>query len=204
MKKNLVIIHGAGVRSYKIMTEKWVPYIKNELGAGFEITCPRMPNPQFPQYSSWRTTIKNTLSKIEGPLILVGHSLGGTLLLKYLTEEKVSQEILGLYFIASPYFSEDKGWNYQDFFINIGPDKLLGNYPVYSYHSTDDAIVPVGHQGFYASKFPQTIVRTLEGHGHEYKMEEFKEIIQDIKQLSRLWSERPEAQSRKQDSNEVR
>jgi hypothetical protein len=31
------------------------------------------------------------------------------------------------------------------------------------------AIVPVDHQGIIASHFPNAVVRTLAGHGHEYK-----------------------------------
>jgi predicted alpha/beta hydrolase family esterase len=188
MKANLLIVHGAGVRSFRIMSEKWVPYIKKQLGPEYHVVCPEMPNPQFPQYALWREKIKSTIAKLKGPLILVGHSLGGTLLLKYISEEKIQNQILGLYFIASPYFSEDKGWNYQDFFIHKSPNELLGEFPLYSYHSTDDAVVPVSHQGFFAKRFPQTIVRTLSGHGHEYNMSEFKEIIQDIRQISRFKS----------------
>lgn len=183
MKANLLIIHGAGVRSYKVMAEKWVPYIKKQLGPEYNVVCPEMPNPQFPQYKLWRETIKNTIAKLHGPLILVGHSLGGTLLLKYLTQEKIHNQILGMYFVASPYFSETKGWNYADFFIHKSPDDLLGDYPIYSYHSTDDPVVPVHHQGYFSEQFKEAIVRTLSGHGHEYNMKEFKEIIEDIKQL---------------------
>lgn len=189
MKVNLLIIHGAGPRSYGMMTEKWVPFLKKALGNDFQVFCPPMPNPQFPQYSGWRDTIKETVSQIKGPLILVGHSLGGTILWKYLTEEAIPNQILGLYLIASPYFSFDQGWNFQDFFIHKNPSELLNQFPVYSYHSTDDDIVPISHQGFIASKLPQAVVRTLSGHGHEYNRKEFKEIIQDIKQLqhSKLW-----------------
>lgn len=180
MKKTILIIHGAGVRAYRIMHEKWVPYLQKSLDSSYKIICPRMPNPQFPQYASWRKVLNRTLHDIEGPLILIGHSLGGTVLLKYLTEEMVENPIKGLYLIASPYFSSDKGWNYQDFFIHKNPTELLSQFPVTSYHSDDDQTVPISHQGFIASKFPQFVVKTLSGHGHEFDKKEFREIIDDI------------------------
>ena len=186
MKTTILIIHGAGDRSYQIMTQKWVPYLQKSLGSGFEIVAPEMPHPKFPMYSKWKATIQKTLLKIEGPVILIGHSLGGTILLKYLTEEAVLNPVVGLYLVASPYFSGERGWNYQDFFIHKDPGELLRQFPVYSYHSTDDQIVPVSHQGFYANRIPSAVVRTLSGHGHEYSKKEFLEIIEDIKQHQRL------------------
>lgn len=183
MKVNVLIIHGAGQRAYKVMKDRWLPYVQKSLGPRYEVTLPEMPMPQFPQYNLWKGSIKKCLTKMKGPLILIGHSLGGTVLIKYLTEEAVKNQIIGLYLIASPYFSENKGWNYQDFYLHKNPDQLLNQFPVYSYHSTDDLIVPVSHQGFIAERLPQAVVRTLKGHGHEYNQKEFKEIIEDIKQL---------------------
>jgi predicted alpha/beta hydrolase family esterase len=183
MNATLLIIHGAGNRSFKQMSERWVPFVQKALGPDVQIICPSMPNPQFPQYSLWRETIRENLNKIRGPLILIGHSLGGTLLLKYLTEEKVQNTIHGIFIIASPYFSEKAGWNYQDFFIEKDPDQVLRSTPLFSYHSTDDQVVPVGHQAFLMNHFPHAEVKTLSGHGHEFNRKEFKEIIEDIKRI---------------------
>lgn len=185
MSTTILIIHGAGDRSFWIMTQKWVPFLKSSLGPGYDVVAPEMPTPKYPQFAKWKNLIKKTIAGIRGPIILVGHSLGGTVLLKYLAEVAIPNPITGLYLIASPYFSGDQGWNYQDFFIHKDPTELLGQFPVYSYHSTDDLVVPVAHQGFYASKFPTAIVRTLSGHGHEYSKKEFIEIIEDIRRHQR-------------------
>lgn len=189
MKVSIIIVHGAGPRAYRIMSQKWVPFIKKSLLSEIEVICPEMPDPFFPRYQAWKEKIQSTLKHIKSPLILIGHSLGGTILLKYLSEEKIPNKILGLYLISSPWFSSDKGWSYQDFYLHKKPDELLRQFPVYSYHSSDDPIVPVDHQGIIASHFPNIVVRTLAGHGHEYKMEEFREIIEDIEQLrhSEYW-----------------
>jgi predicted alpha/beta hydrolase family esterase len=182
MKPTILLIHGAGPGSHRIMSTVWVPTIRAAL-PNHAVVCPEMPEPMFPQYAKWRAVLARELGKLRGAVILVGHSIGGTILLKYLTEEKIPNRILGLYLIASPYFSESGGWNYQDFFIRLDPDRLLHDFPVYSYHSTDDEIVPVSHQGLYARKFPQLVVRTLSEHGHRYDRKEFGEIIQDIRSL---------------------
>ena len=43
------------------------------------------------------------LAALGGGSILAGHSLGASLLLKYLCEEKVETSVAGLFLIAPPY-----------------------------------------------------------------------------------------------------
>lgn len=181
MKTTLLIIHGAGPRSYKVLHEKWVPFMSKSLGPDYHIIAPQMPHPELPQYALWKDTITKNLKTIKGPIILVGHSLGGTILMKYLTEENVKNNILAFYTIASPYFGPNGGWNYHDFYTPQKPSELLLKMPVYSYHSSDDAIVPFSHQGLLTSKLLHTVKRTFPDQGHEFNRRPFIEIIDDIK-----------------------
>nr|WP_235788441.1 alpha/beta hydrolase [Salipaludibacillus sp. CUR1] len=45
-----------------------------------------MPNPENPEYILWKKQLEKELDKLNGDVILVGHSLGGSVLLKYLSE----------------------------------------------------------------------------------------------------------------------
>jgi predicted alpha/beta hydrolase family esterase len=64
-----------------------------------------MPDPQNPRYAGWKVALGQELSALEGrPSILVGHSLGGSVLLKYLSEEGCPQGTTGLFVAAAPFW----------------------------------------------------------------------------------------------------
>jgi uncharacterized protein len=184
MTKTILIIHGAGTRAYRVMKDKWVSNLKRSLGSDYEVILPEMPLPQFPQYESWKSILKETISQIKGPLILVGHSLGGTVILKYLAEEGTPENLEGTFVVASPYFSATQGWDLEDFYFDGKLQNKVKNLPVFSYHSSDDKLVPPSHQVFIKGQLPHATFRTLAGHGHEFNKKDFTEIIEDIKNLS--------------------
>jgi predicted alpha/beta hydrolase family esterase len=55
-----------------------------------------MPDEDSPDYEAWKNQIAKELTALDGELILVGHSLGGSILLRYLSEEKVQRPVAGL------------------------------------------------------------------------------------------------------------
>ena len=61
-----------------------------------------MPNENDPEYQLWHVRIGKELTALAADVILIGHSLGGSFLLKYLSEEKVEKTVAGVFLIAAP------------------------------------------------------------------------------------------------------
>jgi len=97
----VLFIQGGGKGAYSEDTPL-ADSLKQALGAKYDVRFPRMPDEADPNVESWKRKISLELSRIHGKLILAAHSVGGSILLKYLTEEKVEKPIAGLFLLAAP------------------------------------------------------------------------------------------------------
>jgi len=93
--------------------------LKRALGPKYDVRFPRMPGEADPNVKSWKQKISSELSRISGKMILVAHSVGGSILLRYLSEEKVEKPIAGLFLLAAPSWDEDR-WHFDD--LKLGRD----------------------------------------------------------------------------------
>ena len=84
--------------------KKLAANLRDVLGAAYDVRCPKMPDEDRPEYGAWRDRIARELAAPDGEVILVGHSLGASFLLKYLSEEKVEKPVAGMFLIAAPYW----------------------------------------------------------------------------------------------------
>ena len=77
------------LRNKKISTKKktyWAgDYLEKSLGRQFEIISPRMPLQDFAKYRDWKIFFERYLPLLKGKFILIGSSLGGVFLAKYLS-----------------------------------------------------------------------------------------------------------------------
>jgi predicted alpha/beta hydrolase family esterase len=186
MKKQVLFIQGGGEGAYE-EDEKLVAYLRNALEAVYEVRYPQMPNEREPDYELWKVQIKKELAALEGKVILVGHSLGGSVLLKYLAEEKIEKAIAGIFLMATPYWGGD-GWQYEGYERIALPEafasKLPSGAPIFLYHSRDDEIVPFAHLALYAEKLPQATIREFDGRGHQFNNDLY-EVASDIANLQK-------------------
>lgn len=67
--------------------------LKQALGPKYDVCFPRMPGESDPSVESWKQKISLELSHTSGKVILVAHSVGGSILLRYLSEEKVGNQL---------------------------------------------------------------------------------------------------------------
>lgn len=102
-------------------------------------------------------------------MALVGHSIGGSVLLKYLCERPAPKRLIGLYAVAAPYWGADDAWTWDEMTLPTGAAaRLAGDWPLVLYHSRDDEIVPFAHLSLYAAKLPRAMVREYDGRGHQF------------------------------------
>ena len=181
MKKQVLFIQGAGQEAYE-EDEKLVANLRDALGTRYEVTYPRMPDDDSFGYESWKKKLGEDLSTIKGDTtILVGHSFGASVLLKYLSEEKVEQSIAGSFLIATPYWSAE-AWQAEYALRETFAPNLPEALALFFYHSRDDDIVPFEHLELYREKLPQAAFCEFEGRGHQFK-HDLAEVARDIKAL---------------------
>ena len=181
MKKHVLFIQGAGLGAYD-EDEKLAASLRDALGSEYNVIYPKMPNEVSPKDKVWISHISQELAALDGKLILVGHSAGGAVLLKYLLKEKTPQPIAGIFFISIPYWEpedeQDDEYPLQEGFAS----KLPEGVPIFLYHSRDDEWVPFSHLAKYAEKIPHATVREFDGRGHQFS-NDLSEVAADIKSL---------------------
>jgi predicted alpha/beta hydrolase family esterase len=176
--KQILVIHGAGRGAHEIDT-KLAESLQRALGSEYQVSNPQMPSEGAPAYHLWRDEITRQLATYPDKLILVGHSLGGSVLLKYLSEEPIHNPLLGLFVAAAPFWGAPD-WDVDEY--KLGPDfasHLPEGLPIYLYHSHDDEVVVFSHLALYAQKLPQAIVREVDKGGHQFN-NDFSEVARDI------------------------
>lgn len=102
MKKRLFLIHGWGGRP----DGGFRPWLKRELEkVGFEVGVPAMPDTDNPKIESWLTTLRLVVGQSDENTIIVGHSLGGNLAVRFVDQLPIGQ-IVGKLILIAPALAE--------------------------------------------------------------------------------------------------
>jgi predicted alpha/beta hydrolase family esterase len=142
--------------------------LRRSLGPKYDLRFPRMPREGDPNVVAWKEKIASELARISGMAILVAHSVGGSILLRYLSEEKVEKPIAGLFLLATPSWDEDR-WNFDDLRLPRDVAEKLGSIPrIFFYHCRDDDVVPFAHLALHGARIPRAVTRAVESGGHQF------------------------------------
>jgi uncharacterized protein len=186
VNKQVLFIQGAGEGAHK-EDEKLVASLRQLLGREYEVHYPAMQNEDDADYKTWKGQIEKNFAKLDGEVIVVGHSVGASILIKGLAEVG-TKKLTGIFLIAAPFWGGDKGWKYEGYEALALPEGDANQLPsharVFFYHSRDDEIVPFDHLALYAQKFPKATIRELNGRGHQLH-NDLSEVAEDIKSLER-------------------
>lgn len=167
MKRQVLFVQGGGKGTHDEWDNKLVDSLRTALGNSHEVCYPRMPNEDEPTYARWKPAIERELAAMRDDAILIGHSVGGTLLLKTLTEQ--SPEKWGAIFLLAAPFVGDGGWSgdEMEFPTNLG-EQLPAGIPIHLWHGLDDDVVPPSHVDLYARAISQAEVNRLPGRDHQF------------------------------------
>jgi len=158
-------------------------YLARELGTDYRLIAPEMPDADNPHYRPWRDRIEQELEAIDGEVIFVGHSVGGSVLLKYLAEGSYRKPVLGLFLVSVPDWGPD-GWAYAEFAVPNDVGSRLPASRIILYHSRDDSEVPFAHLAHYQDCLPTATARPVDGSEHSF-VEGLPMLVDDIKSLPR-------------------
>jgi uncharacterized protein len=198
MKQQILLIHGGdafdnyeeyleNLKSWdltldRIRAKGWKSNLQTALGESFDVLCPKMPNPQNAKYEEWKILFDKIITLLNDDIILIGHSLGGIFLVKYLSENKFSKKIKALILVAPPYNTPDI--HPLADFVLLKPLEDISKQikQIIIYHSKDDKVVPFSNTKYFKDEIPNLELITFEDRGH-FNQEEFPEIVEKIKNL---------------------
>lgn len=184
MPTHVLLIHGAGKGAH-LEDKKLAESLHSALGPGYEVRYPQMPNEEDAPYEQWKEKIESELERLEGQVMLVGHSIGASVLIKYLCESGARKSLAGIFLVAGPFWGGD-GWRYEGYeeleLAQGAGGNLPGSVPVFLYHCRDDEIVPFDHLSLYAHILPQATAREIEEGGHQCN-NDLSMVVEDIKGL---------------------
>lgn len=164
---------------------KWAEdYIDKELGKKFQIIKPRFPLQENAKYSDWKIWFERFIPFLNNNIILIGGSLGGIFLAKYLSENKFPKKILSVYMICPPY---DNTCSQEDL---VGGFKLKSDLSLIEKNckdvtlmfSADDDVVPVAHAEKYRNKLKNSKIVIYKSKNGHFRISKFPEIIKMIKE----------------------
>ena len=196
MKKQIICIHGGEVyESYAeyladlqtftvdpyVRQKKWRHTLQEGLGHDYEVFLPYMPNKMNAAYVEWELWFEKYFPFLQGEVTLIGHSLGGAFLLRYLSTHTLPVPVAALYLVAAPYFDQisTEGGDFR-FDSSLLTSQRGIAQEVVLVHSKDDVVVPFSHFEKFKEIFKEgeTLVFTDRGH---FNQESFPELIEDIK-----------------------
>lgn len=107
--RQILVIHGGHVYStyadyvHELKNEKvdlerlkyeldWKDSLAADLGDEYEVLVPSMPNKTNAKYREWKIWFERIVPLLKNDVILVGHSLGGIFLAKYLSLETLPKK----------------------------------------------------------------------------------------------------------------
>ena len=166
-RRQVLFIQGGGAGTHDDWDDKLVDSLRRELGDGYEIQYPRMPAEDDPSDAAWGPAIAEATAAVGDGAIVVGHSVGGTLLVHTLVEPPADASLAAIVLIAAPFVGAG-GWPGDEFELSGNLGALLpANVPVHVFHGLEDDEVPPAHADLYVRAIPQAQLHRLPGRDHQ-------------------------------------
>lgn len=167
LSRQVLFIQGGGAGVHDEWDSKLVDSLRCELGDGYEVRYPRMPGEDDPRYARWSAAIWREMTALNDGAVLVGHSVGGTILISALADRAPERELRAIVLIAAPFVGAG-GWLSDEFELpqDLGA-RLPRGVPVHVFHGLQDETVPPSHADLYARVIPQAQLHRLPKRDHQ-------------------------------------
>lgn len=180
MKQVLVIHGGTSYSSYEAYLDdlknsplnyermkkspRWSEWLQSEL-LGVDVLTPSFPNSQNAQYEEWKILFEKILPYLTGDVILVGHSLGGMFLAKYLQENPLRRPVKSIVLVA-PAYNDNSNEDLGSFGVESATRLGESTNEVHLFHSQDDPVVPFTELAKFQSDLPDAHVHIFSDRNH--------------------------------------
>jgi pimeloyl-ACP methyl ester carboxylesterase len=165
--RQILFIQGGGAGAHDEWDSKLFDSLRRELGDGYEVRYPRMPDEDDPSYARWSAAIRREMTTLDDGAVVAGHSVGRSILINALAEQPPERELGAIVMIAAPFVGVG-GWPGGEFELsqNLGA-RLPQGVPVHVFHGLQDDTVPPSHADLYARVIPQAQLHRLPGRDHQ-------------------------------------
>ena len=163
-------------------TERWSDRLGAAIGEEFEFMIPAMPNHANAQFDEWSIWFERYLEIAQHELILVGWSLGGMFLSKYLIENDLEPQ--SLFILGAPCGTYDDGTG-NDCGSFQFDSKQLGKLTertndIHIFHSEDDFLVDFSHAEQFMAELPEATLHAYTDQNH-FLVPEVPDLVAAIK-----------------------
>ncbi|MDN5275644.1 MAG: hypothetical protein JWN33_293 [Candidatus Saccharibacteria bacterium] len=194
--KQVCIIHGGdtypSVKAYKqalgsrqldyarlLYRPRWNNWLPEHL-PGVDVLLPSFPNKDNAQYDEWSLYFAKLIPFLENDVTLIGHSLGGIFLAKFLSESPMPGLAKKLVLIAAPY-DDELNEPLATFKLSRDATNLsISAEEIYLFHSEDDPVVPFSELSKYRADLQDAQVHTFQDRLH-CNTATFPELLDIIK-----------------------
>ena len=183
MTRRVLFIQGGGEGAHDEWDNKLVANLQHALGPDYDVRYPRMPNEHDPSFRAWSAALEREIARLDDGAILVGHSIGGTILIHALAAQPdLLRNVAAIHLIAAP-FVGDGGWPSDDIVPRRDWAAPLAGATVYLYQGDADETTPMTHVDLYAKAMPQAHVQRLKDRDHQLN-NDLAEVAADIRRVA--------------------
>lgn len=178
MTLQIILIHGNGNSS---PNDNWLPYVKQQLEADYEVLAPQFPDLPLAREEYWLPFLKNIIDETK-KTVIIGHSTGAIAAMRFAETNKILGSVLvGTYAtdlgieseILSGYFN--RPWNW---------DAIKNNQTfILQFASVDDPWIPIAESRIVHEKL-NTAYHEFSDQGHfggDYDKQTFPELVLALK-----------------------
>lgn len=179
MSRQVLFIQGGGDGGYEADKALAVS-LQNALGKEYVVYYPIINTDETAPDFGWVDQIGRHIAAAKENIILVGHSFGASIIIKYLSDHVVSKKIAGIFLIATPFWSDNEKWKDG---LKLSPtfaEKLNKGVPLFFYHCKDDEEVPFSDLTLYREKISHATIRAISHGGHQLG-NDLHAVARDIK-----------------------
>ncbi len=155
---------------------RWRDTLAKNITAAHDYHFIQMPNAMNAEYQAWSIWFEKVIPFLRNNVILIGHSLGGSFLLRYLSSHVLPVNVAQLHLVA-PGVDELDCPGMGSFSTNLdnwkGFESNIAN--IYLWHSFDDELVPIHHSERLMVKIPDAHFTKFTDRGH-FIQESFPEL----------------------------
>jgi len=145
--------------------------LRDNLGPAFDVRYPEMIEEDEPDVGAWGRQIDREVDAMAGDVIVVGHSIGASVVLKHLSErdDGRGRRICGIFLLATPSWGEDDFWHWEECTLDpAAAARLTEHVPVALYHSVDDEVVPFSHLERNKGLVPGATIHEIPAGDHQF------------------------------------
>lgn len=177
--QHVLFIQGGGAGVHDDWDSRMVASLIVELGEGYEVRYPYMPQEDDPTFARWGPAIENELTAMKDGAVVVGHSVGATILINSLAHAAPPRRLGAIVLIAAPFVGVG-GWPSDEFTLthDVGT-RLPHGVPVHLFHGLNDETAPPGHVELYRRAIAHAQVHVLPGRDHQLN-DDLSEVAQAV------------------------